>query len=254
VSCTDSLTNGTETSTDCGGSCPACPDGEACNTGGDCQSRVCGGDGTCAEPSCNDGQPNGAETGTDCGGPCPLNCGTGAACEANNDCQSGVCRAQGCAQGVERCCQAPACNDNVRNGTESDVDCGNAACGQCSPGDSCVIGLQCSTELCQGGVCAAAPSCTDNVRNGNESDVDCGGSCGRCRDLLDCNVDADCVNNNCDPGGTCISCGDTVRNGTETGVDCGGADPACRRCNPNEACLSNTDCVNNQLCVGGFCT
>jgi hypothetical protein len=107
--------------------------------------------------------------------------------------------------------------------------------------------------LCQGGVCIAGPSCTDNAQNGTESDVDCGGSCGRCPDLSDCNQDADCVNNNCDASGTCISCGDTVKNGTETGIDCGGADPACRRCNPGEVCLSNSDCLS-QFCVGGFCT
>jgi hypothetical protein len=252
VSCSDDVLNGDESSTDCGGGCPGCPDGEACNTGSDCQSRVCGADSTCAAPSCNDNQPNGDETGTDCGGPCPQNCGTGGACRANNDCQSGVCGTQSCAPGVERCCQAPACDDDVQNGTESDVDCGNA-CGPCAVGDSCIIGIQCSSGLCQGGVCAAAPSCTDNVRNGTESDTDCGGICGRCPDQSDCNQASDCSNNNCDASGTCISCGDTVRNGTETGIDCGGADPACRRCNPGEVCLSNTDCVN-QFCVGWFCT
>lgn len=253
VSCSDSSLNGSETSTDCGGSCPGCPDGEACNAGSDCQSRVCGDDGTCAEPSCNDDQPNGNETGSDCGGPCPQNCGTGEGCEANNDCQSGVCRAQGCPQGVERCCQAPSCNDDVRNGSESDVDCGNQACGQCALGDSCTINIQCNTGLCQNGVCTNPPSCTDDILNGTESDVDCGGSCAPCPDLSECNQAADCANNNCDASGTCISCGDNVRNGTETGVDCGGADTACRRCNAGEVCLSNTDCVN-QFCLGGFCT
>jgi len=254
VSCTDDSRNGAETDTDCGGGeCPACADGDACNVGSDCQSRVCGSDGTCAAPSCNDDQRNGLETGTDCGGPCPQNCATGGGCERNNDCQSGVCGTLGCGGGDARCCQAPSCNDNVRNGTEVDTDCGNAACGPCSLGDTCTASAQCNTGLCQGGVCVNPPRCDDNVQNGTESDTDCGGTCARCPDLSDCNQDADCSNNNCDPAGTCISCGDNVRNGTETGVDCGGADPFCRRCNPGEACASNTDCLN-QFCLAGVCT
>jgi hypothetical protein len=253
VSCDDDVLNGTETSIDCGGGCPGCDDGADCNAGSDCQSLVCGDDGTCAEPACNDDQRNGAETDTDCGGPCPQNCGNGAGCERNNDCQSGVCGGQGCAAGVDRCCQPPACDDDVQNGGESDTDCGTAACGQCSVGDSCVVSIQCDTGLCQGGVCVNPPRCDDNLENGTESDVDCGGSCGACADLRDCNQDTDCLNDNCDPTGTCISCGDTVKNGTETGIDCGGADLACRRCNAGEVCLSNTDCVN-QFCLGGFCT
>jgi len=252
VSCTDGERNGTETATDCGGTCPACANGEACNIGTDCQSRVCGNDDTCAAPSCNDAQQNGAETGPDCGGPCLQNCATGVGCERGNDCQSGVCGVQGCGAGAAPCCQAPSCNDNVENGNEVDVDCGNAACGQCSLGDSCAVSGQCDTGLCQGGVCVIAPRCDDNIQNGTESDVDCGGTCGVCPDLADCNQASDCVNNNCDPGGTCISCGDNVRNGTETGVDCGGADPFCRRCIAGEACASNADCVN-QFCNGGLC-
>lgn len=253
VSCDDDVLNGGETSIDCGGGCPGCAGGAACNTGSDCQSLVCGDDGACAEPACNDGQRNGAETGTDCGGPCQQNCGSGEGCERNNDCQSGVCGGQGCADGVDPCCQPPRCNDNVQNGGESDVDCGSLACGQCSVGESCAIGLQCNTGLCQGGICANPPRCDDNIENGTESDVDCGGTCGLCADARDCNRDADCLNNNCDAAGTCISCGDAVKNGDETGIDCGGADPACRRCIAGEACLSNTDCVN-QFCLGGFCT
>jgi len=57
----------------CGGTCPRCPDGEPCATADDCQSGVCAGD-VCAAPTCSDGLRNGDETGVDCGGscaPCP---------------------------------------------------------------------------------------------------------------------------------------------------------------------------------------
>jgi hypothetical protein len=40
-SCVDSVKNGTETDTDCGGSCPACVDGKACTKKSDCSSNQC---------------------------------------------------------------------------------------------------------------------------------------------------------------------------------------------------------------------
>lgn len=253
ASCGDGLRNGDESDIDCGGICPGCPDSSPCGAGADCASGVCGPGGTCSAPTCNDAQRNGDEPDVDCGGSCPLDCGNGQACEEGSDCQSDVCGAQGCGAGVARCCQAPSCDDGETNGGESDVDCGTAQCGLCAVGDSCFFGFQCVTNSCVFGVCVAVPSCTDGIQNGTETGTDCGGSCGRCPDLSPCNQPADCINNNCDARGICISCGDAVRNGSETGIDCGGADPFCRRCNPGEACGSNTDCVN-QFCLGGFCT
>jgi hypothetical protein len=50
TTCHDGKTDGTESDTDCGGSCPACGDGQHCNTGSDCQSMVCAA-GVCA-PLC----------------------------------------------------------------------------------------------------------------------------------------------------------------------------------------------------------
>jgi hypothetical protein len=251
-SCEDDVVNGDETAVDCGGTCPGCPDGAACSVGADCQSRVCGDDDTCSAPVCNDEQQNGNETGVDCGGDCPQDCPTGAGCDRNTDCQSGVCRTQACGAGLTSCCQAPSCNDGVRNGGESDVDCGTQQCGDCALGERCQLGGQCQTNQCTDGVCTNNPTCDDNQQNGNETGVDCGGGCAPCPDLSACNQPADCVNNNCDARGICISCGDAVQDGTESGVDCGGTDPACRRCNGGERCTSNTDCVN-QFCLGGFC-
>lgn len=202
VSCTDTIRNGNETSPDCGGgSCPACADGATCGAGADCQSLVCGDGGTCSAPSCDDAQPNGDETGTDCGGPCPNDCDDGAVCEQNGDCQSGVCGALGCAEGVARCCQAAACDDEVRNGSESGVDCGTPACGQCSLGDACLLDVQCDTGLCQAAVCVVAPPrCDDNMQNGTETGTDCGGpdlACRRCNAGEVCESNPDCVNQFC---------------------------------------------------------
>jgi hypothetical protein len=251
--CDDDVLNGAETAIDCGGgTCPRCADDAPCRQGRDCQSRVCGDDGTCAAPACGDGQQNGSETAIDCGGNCPQNCASGAGCDGDPDCQSGVCGTQGCGGGLANCCQAPSCNDDVRNGGESDVDCGAQGCADCGDGQNCQFDGQCQSNQCENGVCSAVPTCTDVQQNGPETGVDCGGGCPPCPDLSGCNQPADCINNNCDARGICISCGDAVLDGTETDIDCGGADPACRRCNGGERCQSNTDCVS-QFCLGGFC-
>ena len=42
-SCIDTVMNGTETGTDCGGSCPGCADGQPCDVGADCLSGNCNG-------------------------------------------------------------------------------------------------------------------------------------------------------------------------------------------------------------------
>jgi hypothetical protein len=91
----------------------------------------------------------------------------------------------------------PTCSDRVRNGDETDVDCGGS-CGGCAPGGGCVSDGDCQTR-CVAGVCAE-PSCHDGVWDGFETDVDCGLACG----------------SNCPPGRRCIEghdCGSGVCNG-----------------------------------------
>ena len=53
-------------------------------------------------------------------GACPL---TGSACGVSLDCLSGVC--------TNNLCAAPACNDGVQNGDETNVDCGGR-CAECA--------------------------------------------------------------------------------------------------------------------------
>ncbi|APR86232.1 Secreted trypsin-like serine protease [Minicystis rosea] len=50
TSCANHVKDGNESDTDCGGSCPACGNGQQCNTSSDCQSMVCSA-GICA-PVC----------------------------------------------------------------------------------------------------------------------------------------------------------------------------------------------------------
>ena len=248
--CDDDVRNQDETDVDCGGGCADCPNGDGCAVAGDCQSGVCRA-GACAPPTCNDGVLNQNETDVDCGGNCNRNCAVGDGCRLGGDCQTGVCGGAGCGQGGAPCCQAPSCNDGVRNGNELAVDCG-AGCGPCPVGTPCTADAQCELAFCQQGECADPGSCVDGTQNGRETGVDCGGAdCLLC-DLSACVQAADCLNGNCALG-VCISCGDGVQNGSETGVDCGGADPACRRCNTGERCGSNDDCNVGALCIAGTC-
>jgi hypothetical protein len=56
------------------------------------------------------------------------------------------CQSQSCAAGV---CVAPTCTDGIRDGFESDVDCGGP-CGGCAAGKQCVVDADCATSRCGG--------------------------------------------------------------------------------------------------------
>ena len=146
--CDDEVQNGDETDVDCGGSCQPCDDGQGCGVSGDCDSGVCEAD-ACAEATCDDSVQNGSETGEDCGGPDCDACPPGGGCVGNDDCDSGVC------DPVTNTCVAPACDDSVLNGTETDVDCGGDACPACDTGETCDDGDDCVSAGCTGNACNA---------------------------------------------------------------------------------------------------
>jgi hypothetical protein len=250
-SCEDQVLNGAETDADCGGGeCPACPDDSGCTRSSDCLSAVCGADGRCAAATCDDEVRNRDETAIDCGGSCSANCDTGQGCQDGADCESGVCGGAGCASGATRCCQAPACDDGVRNGTEPVVDCGNAACGLCSLDRPCTASTQCGSGYCSAGLCRIHP-CEDQALDGSESDVDCGGTdprCARCAPGDRCNGDGDCDGVPCSSG-SCFGCANGQLDANESDVDCGGA---CGPCAPGRSCQADADCQSG-ACQDGRC-
>ena len=97
------------------------------------------------------------------------------------------------------------CRDRIRDGDETDVDCGGS-CQPCWAMKQCNRAEDCQSRACDSGRCRAA-TCSDGVRDGYESDVDCGSSCGGCAGGMACAADSDCTSNNCDNGiaslGTC---------------------------------------------------
>jgi hypothetical protein len=111
-----------------------------------------------------------------------------------------------CADGLCRATPPEVtCRNRVRDGNESDIDCGGS-CQACATLRSCNVAGDCQSNACDGGSCRA-PTCNDGERDGFESDVDCGGGCPVCATGRSCAADWDCASNDCNNGvgtlGTC---------------------------------------------------
>lgn len=137
------------------------------------------------------------------------------------------------------------CSDGVRNGDETDLDCGGS-CRSCTDGAMCDVDADC-VGSCDSGTCV---SCMDMAMNGMETDVDCGGpACGGCADTAMCVANDDCTSRRCE-GTSCTSCVDGLQNGGEIAVDCGGSD--CMGCPTGTACTFDADCASGD-CDAGMC-
>jgi hypothetical protein len=145
--------------------------GGACQFGSDCSSGYCHGGGywqgsswtfgECRTPVCSDGVKNGLETDQDCGGPCAP-CATHHTCLTASDCQSAVCATScapsaECLPGAQGICAAPTCMDGIRNGNETDRDCGGGSCMPCDQGQRCSTASDCSSYTCLDSVCVGDP-------------------------------------------------------------------------------------------------
>ncbi|MDI1476092.1 hypothetical protein [Polyangium sp. y55x31] len=202
----------------------------------------------CTEDTCAGGIPAHAPVGA---GICP----NASAPQGFGRCLAGVCvqclgtfdcgLGYTCDVAVNQCF---ACDDGVKNGTETDIDCGGECIARCQSGQACMVTADCVAE-CKDGVCM--DSCSNGIKDGDESDVDCGGSCAqRCSAGQGCKIGADCDSKVC-INGACIAptCNDGVQNGAESDVDCAGS---CVKCAPGKKCLKNTDCLS-MSCSNGTC-
>ena len=239
-------------------------------TTGDCKRIVCDGSGAtkaeldaadipedgneCTVDKCVGGQPKNtfAPAGQTCNQEGGKKCdGSGAClqCLTPNDCPEKVCTLAGA-------CAPAMCGDEVKNGDETDVDCGGACGATCKTGDDCAVAGDCIDKVCSGPeggpTTCAAPKCDDTLQNGDETDVDCGGSCAKkCAPHAGCKKDIDCKGGLC-TGSTCAeSCTDGVLNNAEKALDCGG--PICAAtCAVGTPCDVPSDC-DTAFCVDGFC-
>lgn len=137
-----------------------------------------------------------------CGSP-PCGCTPGAtqACLGIGACPGAqVCQADGNSWGACLCAAVGNCMDNVRNGSETSVDCGGGTCATCALGLPCIADADCASNACDGITltCVSDP-CADHRQDGMESDVDCGGIvCANCAVGKKCNNTGDCQ-----PGHVC---------------------------------------------------
>lgn len=142
-----------------------------------------------------------------------------------------------------------SCVDGMQNGSESDVDCGGAACGPCAMGQACSLDTDCMSDLsCDvtSGICTAT-SCNDGVQNGDEADVDCGGiECAGCPEGTPCSEGTDCDSGMC-TNGACAPgyCGDGTVNAGEA-CDAGGQPST--ECNPD---CTLTSCGDGEVNMSG---
>ena len=148
-------------------------------------------------------------------------------------------------------------DDGIKNGDESDVDCGGSSTGadRCAVGKQCNLGTDCVEKVCASGVCAA-PTGDDKVQNGDETDVDCGGpdaSVARCATNATCLALTDCKDQVCLAGKCAAPTGeDDVQNGDESDVDCGGTTTNAKRCVTGAHCNGGSDCAD-AICTDGLC-
>ena len=102
-----------------------------------------------SQPTCADGVQNGLETDVDCGGDACPPCQLGRACNDGADCVSGTCTGGHCAPTSIMCepvmAGSPSCGDCVKDGMETDVDCGGDACPPCALAHACAIDADCAT-------------------------------------------------------------------------------------------------------------
>jgi hypothetical protein len=156
------------------------------------------------------------------------------------------------------------CSDGVKDGDETDVDCGGA-CLPCGLDHKCLQTSDCSVtgagcDIALGGcacdalahVCVVS-HCVDHARDSTETDVDCGGLCDGCAPGNGCHADTDCsvydygcTRCMCDPStSACVQnhCLDDKVDVDETDVDCGGS--RCSACPNGGLCRLDTDCVSN---------
>jgi hypothetical protein len=147
-------------------------------------------------------------------------------CKMDTDCTNSVC--------VNYRCIPPTCTNGMKDGLETDIDCGGTACHPCTADKKCSNDGDCQ------GLCdtmkmeCVAPSCSDGRRNRDESDIDCGGVCANEMPPKGCATDQKCLFPKDCASGVCQSgmcreptCTDYTQNQGEEAIDCGGPCPPC---------------------------
>ena len=170
----------------------------------------------------------------------------GAECTVGFDCRSGVCNAGRCGASAASLNSLPT--DGIKNGDETDVDCGGSRAPKCVDGKSCAVGGDCTNAICKGLKCAS-PAPDDGAKNGDETDIDCGGTkAPKCAIAKACATNGDCVSDACSYDKKCVELkGCTGHSGGDTcGVgETGAADAV------HESCCKRVDITDRPAGKGG---
>ena len=120
-------------------------------TAGDCQKTVCDGSGGTTNVADNSDLPDDGKDCTEdtCSGGTPqfANRPVGFGCTVNG--QPGEC------DGAGICAPVPTCSDLVKNGSETDIDCGGT-CPPCAIDQACQVNTDCVSARCVDQVCQPA--------------------------------------------------------------------------------------------------
>ena len=139
----------------------------------------------------------------------------------------------------------PGCTDNMKNGDETDVDCGGS-CGPCIDGMACVMADDCASRFCMTMVCSACSTVSDCPSN-----TYClGGACvARKANGATCTIGEECLANFCVDG---VCCAETC---TEACKACSvsGSEGTCAFIpstqDPDDECPGPQTCDGNGACM-----
>ena len=113
-------------------------------------------------------------------------------CLSNADCASALCVGD---LGSKICV---SCDNDIKDGHESDLDCGGTSCDRCADQKQCTKDSDCKSGMCSSGTDKTCISYFDGIQNGAETDVDCGNSPAHpCADMKMCKAHSDCKSNFC---------------------------------------------------------
>ena len=149
--------------------------------------------------------------------------------------------------------QCVSCTDGIKNGNETDVDCGGPDCGAClgqpcDPQNGCGNKSFCSLQdnLCCSTVCGEKCEACASAKTGQPD-----GTCAPIPYTMD--PDGECsALGGCGQAPNKCRCEDGMKNNDESDVDCGGA--ACARCSGGKTCGMDNDCAADvSVCVSGAC-
>ena len=201
-----------------GGKCVACAEDGQCPGSSKCSTG-----GLCVEVTCNNGVKNTTELGVDCGGECATflgkTCadggsggmgtggtgtgGTGTGGTGTGGTGTGGAGTGGMGTGGAQTGGAGGtstvdpCTNNVKDSSETDVDCGGGTCPKCGDGKICAGNGDCVNSSCQQLLCQPS-HCGNGTKELSETDVDCGGFCvTKCQLGDGCLLGNDCVSGNC---------------------------------------------------------